>query len=124
MKVGLAGGKTKNAVASLEMRTRGVASFEVSNSREFDAPIHPGGFRAHGSRAQASRQGRDWLNLFSTTAERCSTRFAQLQLVVPTRHTICDFFTIVHERLSLEHILEDTTSKELFIHSLLQYWKI
>ena len=36
------------AIASLEKRMRAVASFEVSNSQEFDAPIRAGSSRAHG----------------------------------------------------------------------------
>ena len=48
-KVGVGGGETKNANCSeLGDENRGVASFEVFNSWEFDGPICAGRPRAHG----------------------------------------------------------------------------
>ena len=81
-------GKTKNA--SLEMRTRGVATFEVSNlrgdrSRYMYCTVHCGS-RAHRWRAMAPGSGRDRLNLFPTTSEYHSHALPNWQWVVPTQH--------------------------------------
>jgi len=72
LEVGRRVGKQRTqAVASLEMRMRVVASFEVSNSRGLSGPICA-------ARSRASRQRCDWLNLVASTPERYSARFAQL----------------------------------------------
>jgi len=67
------GKQRTRAVASLEARMRVVASSEVSNSRECDGPM----CWSYGPQGRTRRLR---LNLFPTTPERDSARFAQLAM--------------------------------------------